>query len=453
MKSINPTTGQVIQHYSVLTQTELQQKLSTAQAGFELWRNASFTYRRQLLQNTANLLRNQREELALLMAAEMGKPLQDGRDEIDKCALCCEYYATHAEALLQDEPVATDARESFITYQPLGVLLAIMPWNFPFWQVFRFAAPNLMAGNTGLLKHASNVSGCALAIEALFREAGFPEGVFSTLLIRGEDAEALIAHPTIRAVTFTGSTAAGKKVAAAAGAALKKTVLELGGSDPYIILADADVEEAASICAKSRLINAGQSCVAAKRFIVEAPVRAAFEAAFLRAFQHVRFGDPHRDTIQIGPLARIDLRDQLHTQVLQTIAQGATCLLGGQVPPGPGAFYTPTILTGVTPGMVAFEEELFGPVAAIIEAANETEAVALANQSPYGLGSAIFTRNQAKGRALARTAIDAGQTFVNTLVKSDPHLPFGGTKESGYGRELGYFGVREFVNAKTVYLA
>jgi succinate-semialdehyde dehydrogenase/glutarate-semialdehyde dehydrogenase len=453
MKSVDPATGQLIREYAPHTQAQIARRLETAQTAFLRWKTMSFAERATPMKRAAHGLRERKAKLAALMAEEMGKPLRDGEAEIEKCALCCDHYAGHAQSLLQDEIIPTQARKSFVTFQPIGIVLAIMPWNFPFWQVFRFAAPNLMAGNVGVLKHASNVSGCALAIEEILRDAGFPEGCFTTLLLPGKEAETLIGHPLIRAVTLTGSTEAGKAVAAKAGSLIKKTVLELGGSDAYVVLADADIETAAVACAKGRLINGGQSCIAAKRFIVIESVREAFEKHFTDYFKTVRVGPPQDPESGIGPLARADLRDTLHEQVRRSLKAGAKLLLGGSPPPGAGAYYPPTVLTGVKPGMPAFDEELFGPVAAIISAKNEEEAFALANRSSFGLGSAIFTGDTARGEALARTHIDAGLTFVNGFVASDPRLPFGGVKESGYGRELSAFGIREFVNIKTVSVA
>jgi len=382
----------------------------------------------------------------------MGKPVAGGRSETEKCAWVCEYYADNAERFLADEPIETDASESFVAYQPLGIVLAVMPWNFPFWQVFRFAAPNLMAGNAGVLKHASNVPGCALAIEEVFRDAGFPENVFRTLMIGSNLVEDVIRHPLVRAVTLTGSTAAGRAVAQAAGHTLKKSVLELGGSDPYVILSDADLDAAAETCVNSRLINSGQSCIAAKRFVVVQSVRDAFEKKFVKRMEAKRMGDPHAEDSDIGPQARHDLRDDLHRQVLESVEKGARCLTGGRIPDMKGAYYPPTVLTDVRKGMPAFDDELFGPVAAIIPVANEEEAIRVANDSVFGLGAAVFTNEVERGRRIARESLEAGACFVNAFVKSDPRLPFGGIKESGYGRELGPHGIREFVNAKTVWV-
>jgi succinate-semialdehyde dehydrogenase/glutarate-semialdehyde dehydrogenase len=386
------------------------------------------------------------------MAEEMGKPVRDGRAEAEKCACVCEYFAEHAELFLADEPVETDASASFVAFRPLGVVLAVMPWNFPFWQVFRFAAPGLMAGNAGLLKHASNVPGCALAIEEVFREAGFPKGLFRALLVGSERVEELIEHPLVRAVTLTGSGPAGRAVAGAAGRNLKKTVLELGGSDPYVILADADLEAAVETCVKSRLINSGQSCIAAKRFVVVEPVREAFERGFVERMARAIIGDPMDEATDVGPQARTDLRDDLQRQVEETIALGARLLLGGQVPDREGAWYPPTVLTDVKPGSPGYEEELFGPVASIIPVADEAEAIQVANDTSFGLGAAVFTRDLERGRRIAAEELEAGACFVNGLVRSDPRLPFGGIKESGYGRELSAFGIREFVNVKSVWV-
>ncbi|HXF99607.1 MAG TPA: NAD-dependent succinate-semialdehyde dehydrogenase, partial [Bacteroidota bacterium] len=361
-------------------------------------------------------------------------------------------YADNAAKFLESEVIATDASKSFVTFQPLGILLAIMPWNFPFWQVFRAAAPALMAGNTVVLKHASNVSGCALEIEKLLREAGLPLGVFSTLLLSSSRVNMLIEHPLVRAVTITGSTAAGKAVAAKAGAMLKKTVLELGGSDPYIVLEDANLDEAVATCVASRLINNGQSCIAAKRFIVVESVKKRFEEMFVERMKAQNVGDPLDPSVAVGPLARRDLRDELHHQVRRSIEKGARLLCGGEVPSGRGAFYPPTVLTNVAKGMPAYDEELFGPVAAIISAKDEADAIRIANDSAFGLGAAVFTSNLQKGERIAAEELEAGSCFVNAFVRSDPRLPFGGIKDSGYGRELSVFGIREFVNIKTVWV-
>ena len=449
--SINPTTGKTIRSYVELSASEVGPILVRADRAFAKWRGASFTTRAGAIRETAALLREHANAYAALMAQEMGKPVTQGRSEVEKCAWVCDYYAEHAERFLSPEAIETDASKSFVAYEPLGVILAVMPWNFPFWQAFRAAAPALMAGNAIVLKHASNVPGCGLAIEELFRQAGVPEGLFRTLLIEAARVADVIAHPAVKGVTLTGSTPAGQAVAANAGAALKKTVLELGGSDPYLILKDADLEAAAEACAASRLINSGQSCIAAKRFIVEAPVRKPFEQALVARMQARRCGDPLDETVAVGPLARHDLRDALHRQVKQSIAKGSRLLLGGAIPDSPGAFYPPTVLTGVKKGMPVHDEETFGPVAAIIEVKDEADAIRVANDSVFGLGAAVFTGDAQRGERIA-AQLEAGSCFVNAFVRSDPRLPFGGVKQSGYGREPSSVGIREFVNIKSVYV-
>jgi succinate-semialdehyde dehydrogenase/glutarate-semialdehyde dehydrogenase len=426
--------------------------LQRAERAWLEWRETDFSERAELMRRAAEILRSKAQAYAELMAVEMGKPLPQGKAEAEKCAWACDFYAENAERFLADEPVETDAGKSYVSYRPLGPVLAIMPWNFPFWQVFRFAAPALMAGNAAVLKHASNVFGCALEIEKIFREAGFPEGLFGTLLIGSGRVKEVIRHPAIRAVTLTGSTPAGKVVAAQAGSVVKKTVLELGGSDPYVVLEDADLELAVETCVNSRLINGGQSCIAAKRFVVVKPVIEEFTERYVETMKAKRMGDPFEPGIDLGPQARVDLRDQLHRQVRRSVAQGARLLLGGKFPDGPGAYYPPTVLAGVAKGMPAYDEELFGPVAAIIEAKDEEDAIRIANDSSFGLGAAVFTRDLERGERIARNRLEAGSCFVNALVRSDPRLPFGGIKESGYGRELSVFGIREFVNIKTVWI-
>ncbi len=449
--SINPANGETVETYRELTPAETAAAAAAAHEAWKSWRATSFAERSGLMKKTAAILRKRKESLARLMATEMGKPLKQGVAEAEKCAWACDYYADNAEAILAPQPVKTEADNSYVAFEPLGVVLAIMPWNFPLWQVYRFAAPALMAGNVGLLKHASNVPGSALAIEAMFTEAGFPKGVFRTLMIGSAQVRAVIEHPLVRAATLTGSTPAGRSVASQAGQVLKKTVLELGGSDPYVVLEDADLEHAAQTCVNSRLINSGQSCIAAKRFIVAAPLAKAFTERFVALMKAKKVGDPFADGIDVGPLARHDLRDALHKQVLASVARGAKLLLGGEIPPGKGAFYPPTVLAGVKPGMAAFDEELFGPVAALIEAKDEDDAVRLANATTFGLGAAVFTNDLKRGERVARR-FEAGATHVNSFVASDPRLPFGGVKESGYGRELGAFGIKEFVNIKSVYI-
>jgi succinate-semialdehyde dehydrogenase/glutarate-semialdehyde dehydrogenase len=450
--AVNPATGVEIEAFEEMTPGDVREIVQAAHRAFREWRTRGVADRAAPMRRAGELLRTRAEDYGRLMASEMGKPVRDGRAEAEKCALACDYYAEHAAKYLHAAVVETDASRSFVTFQPLGVVLAVMPWNFPFWQVFRFAAPALMAGNAGLLKHASNVPGCARAIENVFRDAGFPDHLFRTLFIGSGEVAAVIEHPLVRAVTLTGSTPAGRAVASKAGELIKKTVLELGGSDPYVILADADVASAAATCAKSRLINAGQSCIAAKRFIVVEPVRAEFERHFIEGMKAAVVGDPMDPRTTVGPLARHDLRADLHAQVQKSIAKGARCLLGGEVPDGPGAYYPPTVLTDVQPGMPAYDEELFGPVASIIPVRDEAEAIRVANDTSFGLGAAIFTRDLARGERIAAEEIDAGSCFVNTFVRTDPSLPFGGVKESGYGRELSHFGIREFVNIKTVFI-
>ena len=450
--SINPANNSINKKYRSHSGKQVGEKIAQTHLAWQKWRLTSFKERSALLQKMAVVLNGRKNELARLMAVEMGKPLKQGVAEIEKCAAVCNYYADSAKGFLKDQLIETDASKSYVTFQPIGVVLAIMPWNFPFWQVFRFLAPALAAGNCGVLKHASNVPGCALAIEDIVKAAGFPRHVFQTLLIPNSEVEAVIAHPHIRAVTLTGSNAAGSKVAQKAGELIKKTVLELGGSDAYVILEDADLQQAAETCVNSRLINGGQSCIAAKRFIVVKQVEKEFTRLFTEKMRAKKMGDPLQDGIDIGPQARADLRDELHQQVMASVGKGAKCLLGGQVPEGTGAWYPPTVLTRVKKGMPAFDQEMFGPVAAIISARNETDAITLANNSVFGLGAAVFTKDKKRGERIAATQLSAGSCFVNSLVKSDPRLPFGGIKQSGYGRELGMFGIHEFVNIKTVFV-
>jgi len=450
--TINPATGQEIATYEVYDQKKVEQILKAAVKTHEEWRREPYTKRALVLKNIAKELRNQKEHLAKLATEEMGKPIQQGRDEVEKCAGALEYYAKEGAKMLANEPVATDARKSYVAFQPIGVVLAIMPWNFPYWQVFRAMAPSTMAGNVIVLKHASNVCGCALAIAEVIKKAGAPKGLFQTLILPSSRIEALIGHDAIAAVTLTGSTAAGRKVAEAAGRNLKKTVLELGGSDGYVILEDADIEKAAEICVNGRLVNSGQSCVAAKRFIVVKSIRKAFEQAMTERMKKATYGNPADAKNRVGPMARKDLRDQLHEQVQKSVEKGAKVLCGGVVPEGEGAYYPPTVLTNVKKGMPAYEEELFGPVAAIIEAKDEKDAMRIVNDSIYGLGGGIISKNRARAEKLAVEELQCGSCFINDFVHSDARLPFGGIKQSGYGRELGSFGIKEFVNVKTVYV-
>ncbi|MCD4829779.1 MAG: NAD-dependent succinate-semialdehyde dehydrogenase [Candidatus Cloacimonetes bacterium] len=452
MQSVNPATNEPIQRYEEATAEQCGRIVESVHEAWLDWRRTAFAVRAECLRRAAAILRDDSERWARLMTAEMGKPISAARAEVAKCALVCDYYADNGESFLQPEAVETEATSSYVCYRPLGVVLAVMPWNFPFWQVFRFAAPTLMAGNAIVLKHASNVPGCALVIQDIFLSAGFPPDLFRTLLVGSAQVEAIIAHPNVRAVTLTGSTEAGRAVAALAGRHLKKAVLELGGADPYVILEDADLEAAAAACVTGRLINAGQSCIAAKRWIVVEAVRERFTRLVLAGMSAAPQGDPFDDATIVGPLARTDLRDELHMHVRLSIAAGAKLLLGGQAPDRPGAWYPATVLDDVRPGMPAWEQELFGPVAVIIGAKDEADALRIANDSPFGLGAAVFTRDLARGERIAREELDAGACFVNAFVRSDPRLPFGGVKDSGYGRELGVHGIREFVNVKTVYV-
>ena len=451
MLAIDPSTEEVIQEYSEHAAEDIDERLSCAEEAFESWRETSFGDRAALMRNAARELREGRAEYARTMTREMGKTLASAGAEVEKCAWVCDFYAENASRFLAPESAPTDAGKSYVRFDPLGPVLAVMPWNFPFWQVFRFAAPALMAGNVGLLKHASNVPGCALAVEEVFKRAGFPRGTFQALLIGSGAVEGVIRDAAVKAVTLTGSEPAGSRVAAIAGATLKKIVLELGGSDPFIVLKDADIEAAASAAAVARTINNGQSCIAAKRFIVEKPVDEAFEAAFTQAMAKLRVGDPMDPTTDVGPLARLDLLEELQGQVDRAVKCGAIRILGGERLKKKGYYYPPTVLTNVEPGNPAFEEETFGPVAAIVKAEDEEHAIALANASSFGLGACLWTRDIAKAERLAGT-IEAGAVFVNAFVKSDPRLPFGGVKRSGFGRELSAFGIREFVNVKSVWI-
>jgi succinate-semialdehyde dehydrogenase/glutarate-semialdehyde dehydrogenase len=455
IQSINPVNGATIKSYQEDSTDLVVQKIKETHLAWTKWRETPFADRAKGLVSLANNLRKRKDKLANLMAQEMGKPIKDGLAEVEKCATVCEYYAENGKQFLEDKTVITDASKSYVTFQPIGIVLAIMPWNFPFWQVFRFLAPSLIAGNCGLLKHASNVPGCALAIENLIKESEFPPHVFQTLMIGSRAVEAVIANPLVKAVTLTGSTNAGMKVAELCGKFLKKSVLELGGSDPYIILEDADLELAAEVCANSRLINNGQSCVAAKRFIVLKEIEKEFTKLFIEKVKQKTTGDPLSASTDLGPMARLDLRDELHEQVQSNIKAGAKCILGGSIPnfSGNHAYYEPTVLSGVKKGMPAYDEEMFGPVASIIIANDVTEAVEIANDTPFGLGAAIFTKNAELAEDIAKNKLQAGLCFVNSMVKSDTRLPFGGINQSGYGRELSTFGLLEFVNIKTVYIS
>ena len=449
--SVNPTTAEKVWACDVWDSADIERALAETSLATPPWAATPLAERCRMLRRAAEVLRHNIEELAGLITVEMGKLRAEARAEVEKCALACDYYAEHAPAFVVDEVIPSDAGKSLVAYQPLGTVLAIMPWNFPLWQVFRFAAPALAAGNTAVLKHASNVPQCALAIEKVFGDAGFPRGVFRTLMIRAAQTEQVIADARVHAVTLTGSEPAGRQVAAAAGTHLKKSVLELGGSDPFIVLDDADLGLMVRTAVTSRFQNAGQSCIAAKRFIVVDDIADSFLAQFKREVEALRPGDPSDDTTTLAPMARGDLRDELHSQVSDSIARGAVAVSGCSPLPGPGYFYAASILDHVMPGMPAYEQELFGPVAAVIRVRDEAEALAVANASRFGLGGSVWTQDSARGERLARQ-VQCGACFVNGLVKSDPRLPFGGIKASGYGRELSHHGLREFVNAKTIWI-
>jgi succinate-semialdehyde dehydrogenase/glutarate-semialdehyde dehydrogenase len=449
LKSINPTTEDVVQTFEEFTGAQIEQALDQAAAAQRTWRSTQFGERARALQHVARALRAQKSRLAALATEEMGKPIVEAEAEVEKCAWNCDFYAEQAPSFLADEHVAMNLSDSFVAFEPLGVVLAIMPWNFPFWQVVRFAAPALMAGNGAILKHASNVPRCALAIEQVMAASGLPEGLFRTVLVPGSAVEPLIADRRIAAVTLTGSSEVGEQVASAAGRHLKKQVLELGGSDPFIVLADADIDAAVKVAVRARNQNNGQSCIAAKRFIVEEAVARQFADRFAATVKALQVGDPMQRETNVGPLARGDRRDTLATQVERSVAIGAHALVGGTPLQGKGYFYAPTVLDDVSEDMPAFAEETFGPVAAVISARDAEEAVRLANDTPYGLGAALWTRDVARAKDLARH-IEAGNVFINGMVASDPRIPFGGIKRSGYGRELGVYGIKEFVNIQTI---
>ncbi len=449
--STNPANGEPIARFDALTPSQTEQALQQAHSAQRAWARQPLAKRTELLRAVAQVLRANRDSYARLITLEMGKPLAEAQAEIDKCAWNCAFYAEAAADFIGDKPVASGATRSKVVFDPLGLVLAVMPWNYPFWQVLRFAAPALAAGNGAVLKHANNVPQCAQALQQAFKLAGAPEGLFTTLLVEAEQVKALIEDPRIAAVTLTGSTPVGKLVAAQAGAVLKKQVLELGGSDPFIVLADADVAAAAQMAAKARLHNAGQSCISAKRFIVEQAVADEFVHALCDASRQWVLGDPMQPSTTLGPMARHNLRDALHGQVRRTLAEGAELLLGGMLPEGRGAYYPATVLDHVTPQMAAGREETFGPVAAVLRVKDAQEAIAVANGTEFGLGAALWTRDLARADALARE-LEAGSVFVNGMVASDPRLPFGGIKQSGYGRELGSFGMHEFTNIKTVWI-
>jgi len=450
--AVDPATGTTLSSYPTLDVEEALELARAAVVAQREWRETAFVERAQCLHALASILRGRKDEYGRLMTAEMGKPLSQAIAEAEKCAWAADYYAEHAEAFLAPVPAATDAARSYWTYRPLGVVLGIMPWNFPFWQAVRFAAPAVAAGNAAILKHAPSVPGCALALAEAFREAGFPPGIFTNVFVDTDVVGALIEDDSVAGVSLTGSVRAGKAVAARAGGALKKCVLELGGSDPSVVLADADLEAAVSSCVTGRMLNTGQSCIAAKRLVVVEPVRAEFERLLLERMKNAVMGPPLDPTSEIGPMARLDLRDALHDQVMRSVEAGATLALGGEVPERPGAWYPPTVLSDVGPGMPAYDEELFGPVAVVIEARDAEDAIRIANDTRFGLGASVYAGDDREGERIAADCLEAGSCFVNGIVKSDPRLPFGGVKESGYGRELSPLGIREFTNVKTVWV-
>ena len=452
IQTVNPATGEAGGSHEQHSIDEALEAARAAHLAFIDWRRTSFAERAAVVRKAAEILRTRKDEFARLMTEEMGKTLEDGRAEVEKCAFQCDWFADHAESYLAVEPIDIGGGEAFVTFNPIGVVLAVMPWNFPFWQVFRAVAPALMAGNGMLLKHASNVPGSALAIEEVLHQAGVPKGLFRTLLLPSIEVEALIKDDNVAAVTLTGSVSAGRSVATAAGSVLKKCVLELGGSDAYIVLEDADVEAAAQIAATARMVNGGQSCIAGKRFIVVRSILEPFERALVEAMRCYEMGHPTKEGTKLGPMQSVKARDEIHRQVEQSIAKGARLLLGGTVPDLPGAWYPATVLSDVRKGQPAHDEEVFGPVAAIIAAADEKDAIRIANDSEFGLGSGVLTLDLDRGRRIAAQELEAGLSFVNENVRSDPRTPFGGVKHSGYGRECSAYGIREFVNIKTVHV-
>ncbi len=449
IRSVNPFNGELLAEFEQATSGSIENALNSGANAFRRWKISTFSQRSDVLHTCSSVLLDDKAKYASMISHEMGKVLRESVSEVEKCAWVCRYYAENGKRFLQDEPLQPEGKNAFISYEPLGIVLAVMPWNFPFWQVFRFAAPAIMAGNCGILKHASNVPQCALAIEDIFHKSGLPDGVFRTLLADAEQVAGIIAETRIKAVTLTGSEFAGSKVAETAGRNIKKTVLELGGTDPFIVLEDADIEEAAKTGAVARMINCGQSCIAAKRFIVTDTVYDDFLDKFSHAISSMKLGDPMDPETDYGPLAREDLVAELSNQISKSVDQGAIAMLGGSRPDRPGSFYNATILTDVKAGMPAFEEEIFGPAASVIRVKDSEEAIAVANNSKYGLGASLWTKDRDKGIELAR-CIEAGSVFINQMVASHPAIPFGGIKLSGYGRELSHLGIREFVNIKPV---
>lgn len=451
IQTINPATGKIEKTYVEFSKDEIKNSIDQAQQTFLKWKATDLSERSRLMKNAALVMKNKRDEYAYIITTEMGKPINQAIAEVEKCAWVCEYFADNADGMLTKEKIETDGSESYVEFNPLGIILAVMPWNFPFWQVFRFAAPSLMAGNVGLLKHSSNVPMCALAIEQIFINAGFPKNVFKTLLIGSEPVKDIIKDPRVKAATLTGSEPAGRKIAEACGKELKKSVLELGGSDPFIVLDDVDLDETASIAVKARLINNGQSCIASKRFIVVEKIYESFTQKFVNAMNQVKIGDPMDESVELGPIAREDLLYELDSLVKESVSKGAKILTGGKVLPGKGYYYAPTILDNLKKGMPAYDDEIFGPVASLIKAKDAEDAVRIANDSPFGLGASIWTKDINKAKRMA-TEIESGCVFINGMVKSDPRLPFGGIKNSGYGRELSHYGIKEFVNIKSVWI-
>lgn len=452
IQSLNPATNEVLKAFEPYSSVELENLIAKADGAFAKWRKTIFVKRAELMRRAAQELRDNNLHYAEIITLEMGKPIREAKAEINKCALCCDFYADHAETYLKDEDISSNASISYVSYEPLGIILAVMPWNFPFWQVFRFAAPSIMAGNVGLLKHASNVPQCALAIEEVFRKAGFPEGVFTTALLESAEVENLIKDDRIKAVTLTGSEGAGASVGALAGSQIKKTVLELGGSDAFIVLRDTNLEETAKMAAKARMINTGQSCIAAKRFIVEEEIAQPFIQRMKFYLEQLKSGDTLAETTDYGPMARQDLAVSVQKQVNDSVAKGAEIILAGGQPDSESAYFHPMMLTNIQPGTPAHDEEIFGPVACIFVVKDAEEAIKVANDCRYGLGASIWSGNVPEARRLARQ-IESGAVFINGIVQSHPALPFGGIKKSGYGRELSYVGIREFVNQKTVWVA
>ncbi len=451
LETINPATEKMLTSYKTIGNKKITEIIRQVHSDFLEWKNVSIEKRKKLMLNVAQVLRNNKYRYAEILTLEMGKPITQAIAEIEKCAWVVEHYAKNAKTMLAKENIKTDAKESFVQFDPLGIILAVMPWNFPFWQVFRFAAPALMAGNAAVLKHASNVTMSALTIEEIFQKSGLPKNIFRTLLIASGQVKNVIKNPLVKAVTLTGSEYAGSKVAMESGKVLKKTVMELGGSDPFIILEDANLKDASSIAVTARLLNNGQSCIAAKRFIVVEKVYDKFLELFKRKMKAVVIGNPLKNETGLGPIARKDLLLELHSQVIQSVKKGAKILMGGKIIKRKGYYYQATILTNVKKGMPAYEQELFGPVASVIKVKNEKEAIYVANDTPFGLGASLWTENLSKAKELAKQ-IDSGSVFINGMVKSDPRLPFGGVKLSGFGRELSHYGIKEFVNIKTIWI-